>query len=96
MTIDLTQFLKKREYIINMPFDFLTILAYSTTDFAPMTKKDYAKRVGISERTLRYYLNNRYFSELEKMGYSRKQRKLSAIIVAYLDKKLVVTPNEGL
>jgi hypothetical protein len=79
-----------------MAFDFLTIVVYPTTDFAPrcMTKKEYAKRAGIKERTLRNYLNNIYFPELEKMGYSREQRKLSINIVAYLDKKLVVTPNE--
>lgn len=81
-----------------MPFDFLAIVVYPTTDFAPrrMTKKEYAKRAGIPERTLRNYLNNLYFPELEKMGYTRKQRKLSINIVCYLDYKLAITQNEGL
>lgn len=97
MVFDLNQYLETKEHI-PMAFDFLIIVAYPTTDFAPrcMTKKEYAKRAGISERTLRNYLNKIYFPELEKMGYSRKQRKLSIKMVSYLDEKLVVTTNEGL
>jgi hypothetical protein len=42
-----------------------------------MYKKEFSKRYGIPLRTLRNYLNVRYFTELEKMGYFRLQRVLT-------------------
>jgi len=79
---------------MNSPFH-LTVVIYPSTAIAPrrMSKKEFAKRLGVSERTLRNYLNNLYYPQLEKMGYSKNQRMLSASLVASLDKFLGTIPG---
>ncbi len=54
-----------------------------------MSKKEYANRLDISVRTLRYWLNGRYYEEMKEIGYTKLQKKLTPKQVTYLDKKLV-------
>ena len=69
-------------------------IIYVPIVYRSMSKKDYAKRIGISGRTLRSWLNGEYYSELIKLGYSTLQKKLTARQVYFLDQKLVVTNDE--
>lgn len=59
-----------------------------------MSKKEFSEMSGIPERTLRNYLNVRYYPELEKIGYSKLQRMLTPKQVSWLQKKLVVVTDE--
>lgn len=58
------------------------------------TKKEYAKKLDISVRTLRYWLNVRYYSELKEFGYDKLQKKLTSKQVFFLDRKLTYTDYE--
>lgn len=46
-----------------------------------MTKKEFRQTYNISATTLRKLLNERYYSELEKVGYVRQDNYLSPIVV---------------
>ena len=59
-----------------------------------MSKKAFSEFSGIPRRTLRNYLNVIYFSELEKMGYSKLQRMLTPKQVLWLQIKLVVVDDK--
>ncbi len=54
-------------------------------------KYEYAQRLGISPRTLRTWVNVRYFADLAALGYSKNQKLLLPNQVEFLDKKLCVT-----
>ena len=59
-----------------------------------MSKKDYAKKIGVSERTLRSWLNGGFYSDLMELGYCKLQKKLTAKQVFWLDLKLVHVDGE--
>jgi len=52
------------------------------------TKKEVAILLQISPGTLRQWLNTRYFLELQKYGYEKKQRILTPQQLNYLHNKL--------
>lgn len=49
-----------------------------------LTKKELAQRLNVSPATLRRYLNNRYYPELEGFDYERRARILTPRILNYL------------
>lgn len=49
-----------------------------------------AAELDISERTLAYWLNVRYFEELQKIGYQKAQKKLTPKQVSWLNSRLVM------
>jgi len=51
-------------------------------------KSELCARLGISFTTLRAYMNNRYFEELEKLGYHKKMRIISPQVANHLIDKL--------
>lgn len=59
-----------------------------------MHKKELAKILGVSIRTLRYWLNVTYFSELEQVGYIKTQKFLTPKQVSFLYDRLVITSDE--
>ena len=60
-----------------------------------MSKKEYSERSGIPERTLRNYLNIRYYERLKKeTDYNKLQRKLTPKQVSLIDKILTVYDYE--
>lgn len=59
-----------------------------------MHKKELAELVGVSLRTFRYWLNEKYFVELKEIGYMKTQKILTPKQVSFLFKKLVITPEE--
>lgn len=52
------------------------------------SKSEIAKMIGISVRTLSYWLNVRYYEEMVSTEYSKRQKKLTPKQVGWLDKKL--------
>jgi hypothetical protein len=59
-----------------------------------MSKKEYSERSGIPERTLRNFLNNRYYERLKELDYNKRQRKLTPKQVSFLDNLLCVYDYE--
>ena len=51
-------------------------------------KYQLADKLEISRRTLAYWLNRRYFAELEKMGYRKTQKYLTPEHQKFLSNKL--------
>lgn len=46
-----------------------------------ITKKELAAEMNISMTTLRYYLNNKWYSKLSSLGYEKRNRILSPKII---------------
>ncbi|MDR0667612.1 MAG: DUF4248 domain-containing protein [Prevotellaceae bacterium] len=58
------------------------------------TKKELRLLAGVSESTFRRYLNKKYFDELQKMGYEKKQKILTPTQYKYIVDKLVIVNDE--
>ena len=57
------------------------------------TKQDICNEIGISTSTLQMYLNNKWFSELQKIGYIKTQKILTAQQVKFIYSKLCYIPE---
>lgn len=68
--------------------------ATDQTQYSVMTKKKLAEKLKVSVRTLRYWLNEKYFEELKEMGYQKSQKIITRKQYSYLHEKLVITPDE--
>lgn len=55
-----------------------------------LTKSELAEKCGVSKSTIQNWLNNRYFKELEKLGYEKGQRILLPPQVKFIIEILVV------
>lgn len=55
-----------------------------------ITKSELAGLCGISCSTLQRWMNRRYFDELKKLGYDKKQRILLPVLVKFLFERLVI------
>ena len=55
-----------------------------------VSKYEYAQRVGISRRTLGAWLNVRYYDDLTKLGYTKRQKLLLPNQIDFLNQKLCV------
>jgi predicted transcriptional regulator len=55
---------------------------------AVKSKYQVAELLGISRTTLDYYLNKRYFVELQKIGYRKRQKHLNPKQLNYLADKI--------
>jgi len=53
-----------------------------------LTKTEMARLCGVTTETLRTWLNVRYYSDLEKLGYTKNQKVLLPRQVEYLCGKL--------
>jgi len=49
-----------------------------------ISKSELASAMSISQSTLRYYLNNLWYSDLKKEGYQKRQKILSPKQVAVI------------
>jgi len=65
-----------------------------TCKFPPLRKSELADLLNITTRTLRHWLNELYFSEIEPLGYKKTMVTLPPKVVQYLSEKLCITPNE--
>lgn len=59
--------------------------------YTAMKKNDLAKKIGVSTRTLRQWINERYYNDLKPTGYNKKQKVLTPKQVKILHDILVVT-----
>lgn len=57
-----------------------------------LTKQEVCQILKVSNTTLQYYLNNRYFEELKKIGYRKRQKKLTPKQLNYLNDKIDLMP----
>jgi hypothetical protein len=57
-------------------------------------KKELARLCGVNPKTIQIWLNVRYYEELKKLGYTKRQKILLPLQVEYLIGKLVIDPNE--
>lgn len=57
-------------------------------------KKNLAKILGISARTLQYWLNEKYFEELKKLDYNKNQQIITPKQYFFLKEKISITPEE--
>ena len=55
-----------------------------------VTKCELAILAGVSGSTLQTWMNRRYYEELKKLGYTKKQRILLPAQVAFLFERLVI------
>ncbi len=55
-------------------------------------KNEVARSLKVSARTLRYWLNDRYFIELSKLGYKKTDKILTPKQLNYLHDKIDLTP----
>lgn len=53
-----------------------------------LTKKEIAAKMEVDVKTLAHYTNDRYFSQLEELGYKKNQKKFTPIQVQFLKEKL--------
>jgi len=60
-----------------------------------ITKAEFSEKLGISTATRANWLNKKYFSELQKLGYRKTQRYLLPIQLKFLYNKLIYIPNEN-
>ena len=56
-----------------------------------LSKKEIANMLGISSGTLRIWLNERYYEELQEIGYSKRQKLLTPKQLNYLMRKIDFT-----
>lgn len=56
-------------------------------------KREVAEMLGWSESTLRRYLNKKYLSRLEAIGYTQNQKKLTPKQLNLLDEILDLSPG---
>jgi hypothetical protein len=54
------------------------------------SKKELRIMAGVSHNTLRRYMNDVYFIELQKLGYEKKQKILTGEQYKFLADKLVI------
>jgi transcriptional regulator with XRE-family HTH domain len=59
-------------------------------DYRCITKSELADKCGISRSTLSIWLNCRYYVELERLGYKKRQRILLPLQVKFLFEILVI------
>lgn len=52
------------------------------------TKQDICQEIGISSSTLQMYMNRKWYEELHKLGYEKRQKILTAPQVKYIYNKL--------
>ncbi len=62
--------------------------------FHCISKSELAEKCGVSGSTIQKWLNRRYFSQLEKLGYQKNQRILLPGQVRYLVEVLAVIEDE--
>jgi len=58
-----------------------------------ITKSELAEKCGVSCSTLQTWMNRRYFEELKKLGYNKKQRILLPPLVKFLFERLVIVED---
>lgn len=56
-----------------------------------LSKQELCIILQISATTLRSWLNNKYYEDLQKLGYTKLQRLLTPSQVNYIVNKLVIT-----
>lgn len=56
-------------------------------------KKEIACILGVSARTLRFWLNVKYYKDLHKLGYEKHYKQLTPSQVKYLAEKLDFNPT---
>lgn len=61
-----------------------------------MLKSQLAQHLQVSERTLSRWINGRYYADLLRLGYQKKQLLLSPAQVDFLIEKLGAEPIEGI
>lgn len=59
-----------------------------------LLKYQVAELLGISASTLSYYLNNKYYDELARLGYEKNQKILTPRILNYLSDRIGLTNDE--
>ena len=59
-----------------------------------LSKKQICQYLNVSDTTLRYYLNRRYFSELSLLGYQKNQKLLTPCQINYLREKIGLQTDE--
>lgn len=59
-------------------------------------KNEIARLCGVSTRTIRIWLNVRYYDELVKLGYTKRQKVLLPQQVTFLIGKLDIDTNDRL
>ena len=57
-----------------------------------MYKNEVAEMLNVCPTTLRTWLNDRYFDELEQIGYQKRQKKLNPKQLNYLREKIDLQP----
>jgi hypothetical protein len=62
--------------------------------FHCMSKTELAEKCQVSKSTIQKWLNKRYFSQLEKLGYQKNQRILLPGQVRYLVETLAIIEDE--
>ena len=58
-----------------------------------VTKSELAELCGVSCSTLQTWLNRRYYEDLKKLGYNKKQRILLPCLVKFLFERLVIVED---
>ena len=58
--------------------------------YPPLRKGELAELLNISASTLARWLNSKYYEELEKLGYQKKNITLEPELVKYLCEKLSI------
>jgi hypothetical protein len=53
-----------------------------------LNKKELAEQLGVTSRTLRIWLNERYYNDLVKLGYKKHDKVLNPRVLCYLFDKL--------
>lgn len=64
------------------------------TQIIALHKNELARLLGITTRTMAIWLNDRYYSELVKLGYQKNQKVLLPSQVRFITGKLDVSTNE--
>ena len=49
-----------------------------------MTKKELRLKLGVSAKTLQNYLNKRYYEEIKKAGYNKREHLISPAVLDIL------------
>ncbi len=57
--------------------------------YKPITKKELCNVLDVSSFTLAFWLNKRYFKELQKLGYEKKQKIIMPEQLKFLANKLI-------
>jgi len=58
-----------------------------------ITKAKLCKKLNVCSKTLSFYLNDKYFDDLKKLGYRKRQQILLGEIYKFVIAKLVITED---